>query len=65
VGVSMLVSEAAKKLGMSTQSLRLALRQELFDFGIAIKTSDNRYTYYICSKRLDYYLEGRDYEKGN
>lgn len=54
----MLVSEAAKRLGMSTQTLRLALRQGLFDFGTAVKTSDNRWTYYINPTRLERYLEG-------
>jgi hypothetical protein len=54
----MLVSEAAKKLGMNTQTLRLALQQRLFPFGEAVKTSDNRYTYYINEKRLEKYLEG-------
>lgn len=59
----MLVSEAAKKLGMSTQTLRLALQQGLFDFGTAVKTSENRWTYYINPTRLESYLEGKDYEK--
>lgn len=58
----MLVSEAAEKLGMSTQTLRLALRQGLFNFGTAIKTSENRWTYYINPTRLEKYLEGKDYE---
>ena len=53
----MIVSEAAKKLGMNTQTLRLALRQGLFDFGVAVKTSENRYTYYINPKRLEAYLK--------
>ena len=44
--IIILVSEAAKQLGMSTQTLRLALQQGLFPFGCAIKTSTNRYTYY-------------------
>ena len=61
----MLVSEAAKKLGMNTQTLRLALQQERFDFGTAIKTSEKRWTYFICDKRLEKYLEGADYEKTN
>ena len=61
----MLVSEAAKKLGMNTQTLRLALQQGLFNFGTAVKTSEKRFTYYICDKRLDKYLEGADYEKAN
>lgn len=61
----MLVSEAAKQLGMSTQTLRLALRQGLFDFGTAVKTSENRWTYYVNPARLHRYLEGTDYEKAN
>ena len=56
----MLVSVAAEKLGMNTQTLRLALQQRLFPFGVAVKTSDNRYTYYINETRLEKYLEGRD-----
>lgn len=57
----MLVSEAAKKLGMNTQTLRLALQQQLFPFGVAVKTSENRYTYKIFTNRLEKYLEGSDY----
>ena len=53
----MLVSTAAKMIGMSTQTLRLALQQNLFDFGVAIKTSENRYTYYINEERLKEYLK--------
>ncbi len=59
----MSVDEAAKKLGMSTQTLRLALQQRLFDFGEAVKTSSNRYTYYINPRRLQLYLEGAEYER--
>ena len=55
----MLVSEAAKQLGMNTQTLRLALRQGLFDFGVAVKTSENRYTYYIHARKLLKYLGRR------
>ena len=54
----MLPQEAAKKLGMNTQTLRLALQQGLFPFGVAVKTSENRYTYYINETRLQHYLEG-------
>ncbi len=56
----MLVSDAAKKLGLNTQTLRLALQQGRFPFGEAIQTSENRYVYYINEKRLNLYLEGRD-----
>lgn len=54
----MLVSEAAKKLGMNTQTLRLALQQRLFSFGVAVKTSENRYTYYINENQLENYVRG-------
>ena len=61
----MLVSEAAKKLDMSTQTLRLALQQRLFPFGVAVKTSENRFTYYINPKRLELYLEGAYHAEDN
>lgn len=54
----MLVSDAAKKLGMNTQTLRLALQQGLFPFGVAVHTSENRFTYYINETRLEKYLDG-------
>ena len=57
----MLGSEAAKKLDMNPQTLRLALQQGLFPFGVAVKTSENRYTYKIFTNRLEKYLEGVDY----
>lgn len=61
-GLRLLVSEAAKKLGMNTQTLRLALQQNLFSFGVAVHTSENRYTYYINEARLEKYLQGKDLE---
>lgn len=59
----MLVSEAAKKLDMNPQTLRLALQQGLFPFGVAVKTSENRYTYKIFDNRLEKYLEGKENDK--
>lgn len=59
-GEDMLVSEAAKKMGMNTQCLRLALQQGKFPFGQAIKSSENRYVYYINEERLEKYLRGDD-----
>lgn len=56
----MLVSEAAKKLNMSTQTLRLALQQNKVPFGIAVKTSENRYTYKIFEHRLEQYVKGSE-----
>lgn len=54
----MSVIEAAKLLEMSPQTLRLALQQNKFMFGVAIKTSENRYTYYINEKMLQNYVKG-------
>lgn len=56
----MLLSEAAKEMGMTPQTLRLALQQRLFPFGEAIKTSERRYTYYVNRERLEKYLKGDD-----
>ena len=61
----MLVSEAAQKIGMSTQTLRLGLQQRLFPFGEAIKTSEKRYVYHINPKALEKYIEGNSYEKSS
>lgn len=57
----MLVSEAAEKLGMNTQTLRLALQQRAFPFGVAIRTSPKRFTYYINQKQLEEYLRGESH----
>ena len=59
----MIVEDAAKRLQMNPQTLRLALRQGLFPFGVAVKTSENRYTYKIFTERLERYIDGRDYEE--
>lgn len=58
----MIVEKAAKRLEMNPQTLRLALQQRLFPFGVAVKTSENRYTYKIFETRLERYLEGVDYD---
>jgi hypothetical protein len=65
-GDLLLVSEAAKKLKMSPQTLRVALQEGKFPFGEAIvtTTAENskvgkpRYTYYINEERLERYLRG-------
>lgn len=57
---NVLVSDAAKKMGTTPQTLRLALQQRLFPFGEAIKTSEKRYTYYISRERFEKYLKGDD-----
>lgn len=47
----MLVTEAAKKMGINPQILRLGLQQRLFPFGEAIKTSENRVEQYLDGGR--------------
>lgn len=54
----MLVSEAARRLGMSTQVLRLALQQDKFPFGTAVRTSEKRYVYWVDEHLLNKYLNG-------
>lgn len=62
----MTVGEAAKKLGMNTQTLRLGLQQNKFPFGEAILTTKaekssigkERWTYHINPVALEAYLKG-------
>lgn len=58
MSVQVKVSEAAERLDMTPQTLRLGLQQDLFNFGVAIRTSPKRYTYYINRSRLEKYLGG-------
>ena len=54
------VSEAADMLGIGVITLRTALQQGKFEFGTAIKTTENRWTYYINTKKFYEYLEGKN-----
>ena len=62
----MLVGDAAKKLGINTQTLRLGLQQGVFPFGEAIqttkpedsKTGKGRWTYHINEAALEKYVKG-------
>ena len=59
--MKVIVSEAAKQLGMSAQGLRIALQRGKFTyFGEAWK-NDEKWTYYINRNRLNEYL-GRENE---
>jgi hypothetical protein len=52
------IKEAAEMLNVSQQFLRVALQQNKFDFGTAIKMNDSssKYTYYISRKKLSEFL---------
>ena len=64
--MTLVVEEAAKKLGLPPQTLRLSLQQGLYPFGKAIvttkpedsKTGKGRYTYWISAELLDKFLKG-------
>lgn len=50
------ISDVARLLGISPQSLRIGLQNGDLPFGSAIKTS-GKYTYLIYEKKLKEYLE--------
>lgn len=47
---SLMVADAAKLLGMNANTVRKGLQQGVFPWGYAIKTSENRWTYFINAK---------------
>ncbi len=52
------VAEAAKKLNVTTQFLRISLQQNKFPFGVAVDMSGKgRYRYHIFPERLDAYMK--------
>lgn len=54
----MTVKAAAERLGCSVVFLRMALRQNMFPFGGAVKyPGSSRWTYYINRERLEHYLK--------
>ena len=53
------IKEAAEILNVSQQFLRIALQQNKFEFGVAVKINDSsKYTYYISRKKLLEYVSG-------
>lgn len=48
----LLVANAAKLMGMSHDTVRKGLQQRRFDWGYAIKTSENHWTYFINAIRF-------------
>lgn len=51
------IAEAADKMGVTAQFLRIALQRGKFDFGVAVQMSGKRYTYYIDRNKFERYLE--------
>lgn len=52
------VKEAAERMGVSQQFIRLGLQREQLPFGVAIKLS-SKWTYYINPARFDEYMRIR------
>ena len=46
---------AARVLGKSEDFIRFGLQQQVFDFGRAVKTRENRWSYHISPKGLAEY----------
>ena len=47
------IKEAAERMGVSQQFVRIGLQRNLLDIGVAIKLSGNRYTYSIFPERFE------------
>ncbi len=54
------VDEVADIMDCTPQFIRVALQQGLFEFGVAVKTSSNRYTYYINAHQFYTYMGMED-----
>lgn len=50
------VAEAAKRMGVSQQFVRIGLQRGILPFGYAVKMSD-RYTYHISESKLNEYVK--------
>lgn len=50
------VAEAARRMGKSPQFVRICLQRGLLPIGVAIKTAEKNYNYYISPKLLDEYI---------
>lgn len=51
----MTVAEAARRLGVSQQFVRIGLQRNILPFGYAVKMSD-RFTYHISEAKLNEYI---------
>lgn len=54
------VEQAAAKMGVTPQFLRLGLRAGRFPFGTAVQMPGGRWSYYISATRFERYLAGMD-----
>ena len=52
------VKEAANKLDVGVQLLRLAIQQDKYDWGVAVKVGKNKYTYILNRERFNRWYMG-------
>lgn len=56
---TMTVAEAAAEMNCTEQFIRVALQQERVPFGVAIKSSSNRWNYWIDRAKFRAWMERR------
>lgn len=54
------VTEAAARMGVNPQFLRMGLRLGRFPFGTAVQMPGGRWSYYINAERFRRYMAGED-----
>ena len=54
------VTEAAARMGVNPQFLRMGLRAGKFPFGTAVQMPGGRWSYYINAERFRRYMAGED-----
>lgn len=50
------VKEAASRLKIGVHPLRLAIQQNKYDWGVAVKVGKNKYTYILNRERFNKYM---------
>lgn len=50
------VKEAANRLKIGVQPLRLAIQQDKYDWGVAVKVGKNKYTYILNREKFNRYM---------
>lgn len=50
------VKEAANRLNIGVHPLRLAIQQDKYDWGVAVKVGKNKYTYILNRERFNKYM---------
>lgn len=53
---TMTVNECAEILNIGEQTLREALKQDKFPFGVAVKTTEKRWTFWISKTKFEEYI---------